>query len=128
MPHVRNYFADAAEVAHHLHVHLAPDGFAGDGRQLRWRRLASRLRGPVDKDVDAAEPLHRCRHHGLDGVIRSCVALDWENPVAQLCGSSVELSLAASNDRYARTFFDEHPGDLLADATRSASDDCAPVL
>ncbi len=53
---------------------------------------------------------------------------DWENPVAELCGSRVKLSLAASNDRNVRTLFDEHPGDLLADATRSAGDDCAAAL
>jgi hypothetical protein len=44
----------AAQVAHHLDVHLALQEVAGDVGQRRRHRVAARLGGGVDEDVDAA--------------------------------------------------------------------------
>src|SRR5690606_10556089 len=84
--------------------------------------------GIVDHDVDAAEGVHRRRHHALDfGALRH-VRLHRDGGLADVAGHALRALEVEVGDHDLRAFLGEAPGDALAEAGRSARDDRDLVL
>ena len=127
--HQRGDGLGAAQVAEHLDVHVLPEQLAGDLGQLRRRRLAERLGGAVDEDVDAAQ-------RGV-GRRRPCARTDASSPVSTTIGVTVRPVAASQLQRRllqrrpvragaiddVAALVGQRPGHRLADAAAAAGDD-----
>lgn len=113
----------AAQVAHHLHVDVGPEGIRGDLGQ-GWRPgLAARRRRAVDQDVYSAHqipcPRGHASHRGIvAGVDLDCVYLTAAG--AEVSGRPRQGLRGPRRDRYLGALCEQRGSRRLADAAAAS--------